>query len=285
MTPFSVISYSFKNSVRDGAMDIFSYIDTCKEIGCAALDPWAAHLSKLKDPAKVIYTGEKPGQAEVVLDAEDHAFLDEVKAKAAQVGLPFGCIATDGPTYIYEPEDWKREINRKLARRWIDAAAYLGAKQVRIDPGQWHEPKVPDEVMAIFLDGYRDHVRYGRERGVEILIENHWGCSNQPDVLVHLLENVEGLGLLLDTNNWATGKQGEGWLRCAKYARATHVKCHHWAEDGDELNQHVGHAVQLLKKSGYEGFWGIESVPKDPNVSELEGVRRTMRLIERYLAE
>jgi sugar phosphate isomerase/epimerase len=279
---FSVITFSFKRTFHDGKMDLFSCMDRCADMGLRGIDPWSAHLAKLKDPAKLLFTGTHPGQSEVVLDAEDEAFLDSVREHAEKRGLVLGCVAADGPTYIYEPEAWKREACRKLAKRWIDAASRLGARQVRIDPGQWHEYEVPDEVMAILVEGYRDLVAYGRERQVEVLVENHWGCSNHPDVLERLLGEVEGLGMLFDSNNWARGQQAHGWKRCARYARATHIKCLHWADDGEELTQHVGHAVQLLQRAGYQGLWGIESSPAD-GTDEVEGVARTMKLIEKYL--
>jgi len=286
MTDFSVISFSFKNSFRDGEMDLFSWIDTCAELGIKAIDPWAAHFSKLKDPAKQLFTGTNPGQSEVVLDAAEHDFLDAVREHVEQRGLAFNCLATDGPSYIYKPEEWKRPQCRKLAKRWIDAASRMGCPMVRIDPGQWWEAEVPDEVMRIIVDGYRDLVAYGRDRDVAIVIENHWGCSNVVDNLLRIMNEVDGLGMLFDSNNWRNSReQARGWRECAPYAKALHIKCLYWADDGEELNQHVGHAVQLLKRAGYDGYWGIESAPADPDVSELEGVKRTMALIDKYLAK
>jgi len=282
MVEFSVISFSFKLMFRDGQMDLFSWIDTCVELGIKGLDPWAAHFSKLKDPARQMFTGTNPGQSDVVLDAEDHAFLDEVRAYAEQRGRVFGCLAADGPSYVYEPEQWKRSLTRQLGERWIDAAARLGCRQIRIDPGQWHEPKIPEEVMRIISDGYKHLLDYAAERNVRVLVENHWGCSAYPEALFAILDAVPGLGLLHDTNNWAFGKQPEGWLRAADRAEALHVKCRYWADDGEELTQHIGHAVQLLQRAGYDGLWGIESSPAD-GTDEIEGVKRTMRLIRKYL--
>lgn len=280
----SVISFSFKNAFRDQRMDLFSWMDTCVELGIKGLDPWAAHFAKLKDPAKQLFTGTNPGQAEVVLDAEDHGFLDEVRRAAEQRGLIFGCLAADGPSYIYEPEAWKREQTRRLGERWIDAAARLRCRHIRIDPGQWHHPDVPDEVMTVIVDGYRHLIDYASPRGVKVLIENHWGCSAYPSVVFDILDRVEGLGLLFDTNNWAFGTQAQGWLAAAARADALHIKCRYWADDGEELTQHVGHAIGLLKKAGYAGMWGIESAPVD-GTDEIEGVRRTIALIRKYLSE
>ncbi len=59
---------------------------------------------------------------------DDNRYLEQVKAAAEQVGLPFGCIAVDG-AHIYEPSEELRQANRKRAYRWIDICHYLGASQ------------------------------------------------------------------------------------------------------------------------------------------------------------
>ncbi len=40
-------------------------------------------------------------------------------------------------------------------------------------------------------------------------------------------------------------------------------------------------AIKLLKDVGYDGIWGIESVPRE--ISEIEGAKKTMELIKRTL--
>ena len=72
------------------------------------------------------------------------------------------------------------------------------------------------------------------------------------------------------------------WLsRRDWFAKATHVKAIYWADDGEELSQHVGHAIQLLQRAGYAGTWGIESCPQE--VDEYEGVKLSKALIEKYV--
>lgn len=282
MPEFSVISFSFRRTFSDGKMDLRSWMDACVDLGIRGLDPWGPHLVGLKDRAKPMFADPDRDPPAVELDDEELAFLDQVRADAAERDLVFGCLAGDGPSYIYEPEAWKLPRTRKLAERWIDVAARLGCAQARLDPGQWHKPEVPDEVMQTIVDGYRHLVDYGKQRNVQVLIENHWGCAAYPSVLFDILDRVEGLGLLFDTFNWAFNTQPEGWLGSAPRADALHVKCMYWTEDGEDLAQHVGHAIQLLRNAGYTGMWGIESTPRD-GTSEIDGVRRTLDLIRRYL--
>lgn len=275
---FSICSFSFHRLLADGKQDMFQYITDCKRLGAAELDPWNAHLSVVKDEDAVLEAGHDPENA--ALSAQSDAYLDKVKAAAEAAGLPFGCIAVDG-AHIYEDTPEERAHNRAIAYRWLDVAEKLNARQVRIDAGGPEE--MPDDIFTIIVEGYQDLVARGQEKGVEILIENHWGASKHPENVVKLIEAVDGLGLLLDTNNWAEGKQIQGWEMCAPYARATHIKTFRFDEDGREPSVDIAKAMHILLDAGYDGVWGIESVPKDGD--EYEGVKKTIALMERVLGE
>jgi len=214
----------------------------------------------------------------VQLSPQDEAYLDRVKGAAREVGLPFGCIAVDG-AHIFEPSPEARRANRAAAYGWLEAAARLGARQVRIDAGGPEE--MPIDVFQIIVEGYRDLVARGRDKGIAILIENHWGPSQIPENAIKILEAVDGLGLLFDTNNWAVGMREKGWRMCARYAKATHVKTFSFDDDGYEPSADIPQAMRLLLDAGYDGPWGIESCPR--NGDEYEGVRKTIALIRRVL--
>lgn len=253
----SICSYSFNRMLADGKMDIFRYIDWNKQHGFTQLDPWMKHLEAGYD---------------------DDAFLDKVKAAATEAELPFGCIAVDG-AHIYEPTAEARAENRQRAYRWIDICGHLQASQVRIDAGGREETL--EEIFDIVTDGYQDIIEYAAKQNVEVIIENHWGPTQHPDNLVQLLEAVDGLGLLFDSNNWPEGTQEYAWEKCAKYARLTHMKSFTFDDDGNEPTVDIPKCMKILQDAGYDGVWGIESCPRD--LSEEEGALKTLALMKRVL--
>jgi hypothetical protein len=216
----------------------------------------------------------------VQLSAQEEAYLEQVKRAAEEAGLPFGCIAVDG-AQVYEPTPEARRANRAFAYKWLEVAEKLEAAQVRIDAGGPED--VPEEVLEIIVAGYRDVVARGREKGIEILMENHWGASWIPENVVQIMEAVDGLRLLFDTDNWAPGMREKGWHTCARYAGATHVKTFSFDEDGYESSADIPRAMRILMDAGYDGCWGIESCPHDGD--EYEGVRKTIALVRRVLGE
>jgi sugar phosphate isomerase/epimerase len=271
-----ICSFSFHRLLAAGKQDIFRYITDCKTLGCTQLDPWNAHLSDLSRGDDVLHAGHNPDQAQH-LSAVDDSYLAKVKEAARRAELPFGCIAVDG-AHVYEPSAEKRKENRARAYRWIDIAAQLGAKQIRLDAGG--SAAMPPEEFEIIVEGFEDLTARCGDRGIELVMENHWGSSTMPANVVKIMEAVKGLGLLLDSYNWALGKHAEGWLSCAKYAKACHVKTFAFTSDGEELTTNVRGFIQLMKSKGYRGAWGVESVPVDGD--EIAAARKTITLIKKY---
>ena len=257
MPHYSLCSYSIHRTVAAGKMDVFDYITWNKAAGFTQLDPWMKHIEQ--------------GYA-------DNAYLDEVKAAAKRVNLPFGCIAVDG-AHIYDASAEVRAENRQRAYRWIDICAYLGAPQVRIDAGGRQESAA--EIYDMVVEGYRDIVAYAQKQGVEVVIENHWGPYQHPDNLYKLFDAVPGLGLLYDSYNWPVGTQRRAWHQYAKYATITHFKTFSFNERGEDPEQELPLVVGLLKKVGYQGTWGIESVPYDGN--EVAAAEKTLAWLKRIV--
>jgi sugar phosphate isomerase/epimerase len=269
-----ICSFSFHRLLAAGKQDVFQYIRDCKELGCTQLDPWNAHLAPLKDGDAVLHAGHHPDDARLA-PAEDD-YIDRVKAAADEVGLPFGCIAADG-AHVYEEDEEAREANRRRARRWLEIARRLGAEQVRIDAGGPED--LPEHSLRVIVDGYRGLIETAADAGIQIVVENHWGPTRHPANVLRLLEEVEGLGYLFDTHNWARGEQQEGWERCAEHADAVHIKTFAFDDDGNESSVDLSVPIGLLVESGYSGCWSVESVPQDGD--EYGAARKTIELVRR----
>jgi sugar phosphate isomerase/epimerase len=168
-----------------------------------------------------------------------------------------------------------------VAYRWLRAAYLLGCKQVRIDAGG--PPEMPDEAFKVIVAGYQDLLAHAKSLGIELLVENHWGPTNNPDNVVKLLGALPGLGLLFDTNNWIKTRQEEAWETCARYARAVHIKTFTFDEQGNEPSVDIPKAMRILVAAGYNDAWGVESVPKDGD--EIGAVKKTFALIRKSLQQ
>jgi len=272
----SICSYSFHHLLEAGQQDVFQYISDCQTLGCTQLDLWNGHLPSLLDDEARSPSSFTPEYAQ--LSSAELEYLAQIKAAADNAGLPFGCLAVDG-AHIYEDSPEARQANQIKAYRWLNIAEQLGAQQIRIDSGG--PPDMPEEVLDIIVTGYHDLIPRAREKGSEIVIENHWGASRIPENVVRILEAVPELGLLFDTGNWPEDQRETGWTQCARYARATHIKTYAFDADGNETTVDVPRVMHILQEAGYQGSWGIESVPRQGD--EVEAAKKSIALIRRVL--
>jgi sugar phosphate isomerase/epimerase len=276
----SICSYSFHRLLEAGGQDVFQYISDCRTLGCTQLDLWNGHLPSLLDD-EVRPEGRSSFTPEYAQpSAGEMDYLARIKGTAESAGLPFGCLAVDG-AHIYEPSPERRQANQIKADRWLNIAGQLGAGQIRIDSGG--PPEMPGDVFEIIVRGYKDLLQRAGEKGIgiEVVIENHWGASRIPENVVRILEAVPGLGLLFDTGNWPEELRETGWKQCARYARATHIKTYAFDSEGDETTVDIPRAIGYLQEAGYQGSWGIESVPRQGD--EYEAAKKSVALLLRVL--
>lgn len=273
-----ICSFSFHRMIAAGEMDFERYVQVCGELGCTQLDPWNAHLADSASGEATLHAGRNPSESQhLAVPGQGH--LGRIKAAAQRGGLPFGIIAIDG-AHVYEPTPEARAQNRLRAYGWLDAAAFLGAAQARIDAGG--DRALPDEQFNVIVDGYADLVRYATARRIELLIENHWGPAIVPEQVQKICRAVPGLGLLYDTHNWEAGRKVQAQQVCAPLARATHIKTFEFDAQGNDVSADIPHAIGALRAAGYSGAWGIESVPRDGD--EIGAAKMTMQMIRRLVA-
>ena len=272
----SLCSYSFHRLLEAGNHDVFKYISDCHTLECTQLDLWNGHLPSLLDDDARAPSSFTQGYTQ--LSPAEMDFLAGIKAAADSAGLPFGCLAVDG-AHIYESSPEARQAQQVKAYRWLNIAEQLGAQQIRIDSGG--PPEMPAEVLEIIVAGYNDLMPRARDKEIEIVIENHWGASRIPENVVRILEAVPGLGLLFDTGNWPEEMRETGWTQCARYARATHLKTYAFDAEGNETTVDIPRAMHILQEAGYQGSWGIESVPREGD--EFEAAKKSIALVRRVL--
>lgn len=278
-----ICSFSFHRLLAAGKQDIFQYIIDCKELGCTQLDPWNAHLSPIASGDKVIHAGHNPDQSNF-LNAADEDYIGKVRAAADKIGLPFGCIAVDG-AHIYDAKPEVRAANRARAYRWIDVAHKLGAKTIRVDTGgPKFEPgapiNLPDDVFKIIVEGYNDIIARAKAKNVSVVVENHWGPTVIPDLVIKFLDAIPQLGFLHDLHNWRPDLKQEGRVKLAKRTDCMHIKTFEFDKDGNESSgEDVPGGVKLLLDAGFNGVWGVESCPKDGD--EIGAARKTIALLKK----
>ena len=124
---------------------------------------------------------------------------------------------------------------------------------------------------------------YAKGAGLNVLIENHWGLSSDPDAVVALVKQVgkANFGTLPDFGNFP--KDVDRYAAVKKmmaYAKGVSFKCYDFGADGKETTIDMDRMIKIVIDSGYRGFVGVEY--EGNRVSELEGAKRAKAFLDRY---
>ncbi len=220
--------------------------------------------------------------------AEDQDYWTRFKQKCNEAGVTVGLIMCDLLGNLGDADENARNIAVENHYKWVDAAKFLGAHTIRVNAaGQGSA----EEVAKNAADGLRKLGEYGKQQGINIVVENHGGYSSDGSWLAGVMKEVgmDNVGTLPDFGNFCVQNEPEGCINMydrykgiaelMPYAKAVSAKSHDFDEKGDEVNSDYYRIMKIVKDSGYKGHIGIEY--EGGKLSEEEGIRKTKTLLER----
>jgi sugar phosphate isomerase/epimerase len=224
MDRVSIASYAFHGLLREGAIDVFGYLESARFRYDVQADIWNGMLPSM--------------------ESDD---IRNVRRALDERGLELANLCVDG-AHIWEDDLDKREANHRNALAALDAAEILGAKSVRIDAGGAHDARTfTAEQMDLIVSRYREWARRAGDGGYRVGPENHWGAEVVPENMVAICRAVDhpAFGVLLHFR----GDAGDRLM--APWAMHTHLA---WEITEGPLEASMG----MLRDAGYQGYWGIE---------------------------
>jgi sugar phosphate isomerase/epimerase len=257
-------------AVRNGISQTSAPAD--RKLARICVSSWSFHT--LFEPPRAQKGGAAPGKPMGALDFPE-MIADRYGVHNLEIVLPH--FASGEPAYIAEfknrlkkaqsrlvnvPVDYdelwekpalsstdaaEREHAISLYRKGIDLAAALGSPMARCDPGT-----VNLADPSITINSYKTLVAYGKSKGVVIIVENHGGISQHPEVLAKILE-ASGAGALPDIGNFPDEATRERGLRLM-YPLAKGIS-HAKLGAGYDLAK----CLRIATEAGYTGLFSIEA--------------------------
>ena len=219
----SIASYAFHGLLKEGRMDLFGYLETCR---------YRYHLRSAD-----IWNG-------MLVGTEDD-YLAKVRDALDEREFVLANLCVDG-AHIWEDDPAAREKNHANALAHLHAAEVLGAKTIRIDAGV-RADTFTDEQFDHIVKRFKEYAARARDGGYKVGPENHWGAEVVPENMKRICEAVDhpAFGVLLHFR----GNEGDKVM--ARWAMHTHVS---WniTEGG------LAESMAMLRDAGYEGYWGVE---------------------------
>lgn len=228
--------------------------------------------------------------------ATDSQYLAEMNTRANDAGVYQHLIMVDGEGGLAEPDVAKRKEAVENHYKWIDAAKTLGCRSVRVNAyGAGNDALALHDAA---VDGLGRLATYAKAAGINVIVENHGGLSSDGQWLKGVMKEIgmSNCGTLPDFGNFCivNGDGSMGHNTCIKeydrykgveemlpYAKAVSAKSYDFDAAGSETKIDFGRMVQLIRKSGYKGYLGIEY--EGSRLSESEGIMATKKLLEHLI--
>lgn len=212
---------------------------------------------------------------------ETPAYLHALKKAAFRqaLALPMLSIHQD----FVHPDEAEREKQIAHTKHCIDLASELGIPAVRLNSGRWKTIKSFDDLMKVKGDepplaGYKEVdaekwciqsiercLPHAEKAGVMLALENHWGLTTRPEVLLKIWRAVNSpwLGINLDTGNFP-GDPYAGLEQLAPHASIVQAKTYHGGGEWYTLDLDYKRIAGILRKAGYQGWVSLEMEGKEP---------------------
>ena len=218
--------------------------------------------------------------------AQDQAYLKELKARCADNGVTAVLIMCDGEGNLGDPDDAKRQQAVENHKKWVEAAAFLGCHSIRVNAATG-DVGTPAEQGRRAAEGLRKLAEFAQPSNIGVIVENHGGLSSNGEWLAATIKEVglSNAGTLPDFGNFHGYDRYKGVDETMPYAKGVSAKSHDFdAETGEETQTDYRKMLDLvIKKHGYSGWVGIEY--EGSKLDEPAGIRATKALLEKIRSE
>jgi sugar phosphate isomerase/epimerase len=218
-------------------------------------------------------------------------YLDRLAEAIAKTGVRAAHISNNAPRNLADLDEEKRREGVRVAKRWLDAAAQIGAISMRcntggprIIPAAQVDPElgypmnrevVPHIRKAI--ESFRELADHGERVGVKVTIENHWGLAADPMNIRVIIREVASRWCEAspDFCNWEHEYMLYHGLEVLAPLASSMVHAKRWTRFPDV---DIARCVRIMTAAGYHGYFAAEYEEQG------DGVLGSQRLLEEVLA-
>lgn len=273
----SLAQWSLHKPIQAGEMDPMDFAEKASEMGFEGIEYVSSlYATELKE------AGNTPEALQTMLDT--------LKNRSERYDVENVLIMIDAEGDLATANDADRNQAVENHKKWVDAAAYLGAHAIRVNLFGSDEPEVWKKAAT---DGLQKLSAYAAEKDINVLVENHGYLSSNAKLLTEVMAdvNMDNAGTLPDFGNFCLKREGgERWeAKCVEeypkyqgveemmpYAKAVSAKSYDFNEAGQETTIDYNKMLKIVKDAGYTGFVGVEFEGELPAE---EGIMATKNLL------
>jgi sugar phosphate isomerase/epimerase len=203
------------------------------------------------------------------------AYIAKLKGHCTRLGLDISGVPARS-TFTHR-DDGKRKAEIEHVKLWLNVAAKLGAKSVRVFAGNVEKGDTDDAATKRVIASLEDCCDTAAKLGVFVALENHGGITATADGILALIQGVKSdhFGVNVDTGNFKTADPYADVAKIAPYGVNVQVKTEVFPAGGAKGEADLKRYVQILKDAKYRG----------PVILEYEAAENAMKAVPRYAAE
>ena len=266
--------------------------------GVYQMDLWSSLFGDSDDASQYVTTTVMgyDGKSHTVREFDPSSdsgkkWLEKMANTQVKTGTKCHHISNNAPRDICELDPAKRQAGVEVAKKWLDGAAILGAKSMRVNSGG---PRVApaalpnitsyatnaalENYLTNCIESFKVMADYGAQVGVKVTLENHWGLTANPINIRIIVEEVNNpfCEASPDFCNWENKYLLYHALQdLAPYAHTT-VHAKFWDRFGEP---DVQRNVRIMLNNNYIGVFALEY-----EAGPWDGVEGAQHLFQEVLA-
>ncbi|HEU4780058.1 MAG TPA: TIM barrel protein [Steroidobacteraceae bacterium] len=181
-------------------------------------------------------------------------YLKELGARVKAARADLINVQVDANYDLANANEEERQRSLETVRQWIDAAALLGSRAVRINPGRAGGSVEKSIASMKEVNGYC------QSKGLPLLTENHFGLEMDPDVHLQIREAAgpRNFYTLPDFGNYPVQTMWESLAKILPYAYVVSAKAVDFDAEGKHISYDFDRCVQLCERAGFKGIYLVE---------------------------
>jgi sugar phosphate isomerase/epimerase len=170
-------------------------------------------------------------------------------------------------------------------KKWVDAAATLGAGHIRVFGGRVPKNASEEQAAGWVVDVLKRGGEYAGTKGVILGLENHGGITEKADTILSIVKQVDSpwVAINLDTGNFNRNAY-EQIQECMPYSANVQVKMDIRTGDaGTREPSDWERICRMLVAAKYKGYLALEyEAREDPAIAMPREMKKLNSLVRKY---
>lgn len=211
-------------------------------------------------------------------------FLLPLKRLAYKSGVEIYSLSVRTEMTQPTPELQQKELAE--LKKWVDAAAVLGAGHIRVFGGKVPKGATEEQAASWVTEVLKRGADYAGKKGVILGLENHGGITEKADAIVKIVKQVDSpwVGVNVDTGNFNRNAYAQ-LDTILPYAVNVQVKTAIKPDDsGKQQPSDWDRIASMIVAKGYRGYLALEYESADAVANVPPLLRKLRDVVHKYSA-